>query len=61
MFSSNMGPLSKLVTSDTSWNCGLACVLCGIWYQWERIGYKRRVLKGECSGNIMHSCIKMEK
>jgi hypothetical protein len=31
------------------------------WYQWEGGGYKERVEEGECDGNIMYSCMKMEK
>jgi hypothetical protein len=33
----------------------------GGWYQWEGRGYKERVQEGECSGNIMYSCMKMKK
>jgi hypothetical protein len=29
--------------------------------QREGRGYKERVLEGECSANIMYSCMKMEK
>jgi hypothetical protein len=32
-----------------------------VWYQLERGGYKERVKEGEYSGNIMYSCMKMEK
>jgi hypothetical protein len=36
-------------------------VLSGDWYQWEGGGYKERVKEGEYNGNIMYSCMKMEK
>jgi hypothetical protein len=36
-------------------------VLSGGWYQWEWGGYKERVKEGQCGGNIMYSCMKMEK
>jgi hypothetical protein len=36
-------------------------VLTGGWYQWEGGGYKERVKEAKCSGNIMHSTVKMEK
>jgi hypothetical protein len=31
------------------------------WYQWEGRGYKEKVLEGEYGGNIIYSCMKMEK
>jgi hypothetical protein len=31
------------------------------WYQWERGGYKERMLEAKYDGNIMYSCMKMEK
>jgi hypothetical protein len=30
-------------------------------YQCEEVGYKESVREAECSGNIMHSYMKMEK
>jgi hypothetical protein len=36
-------------------------VSSGGWYQYEREGYKVRVKEAECSGNVMLSCMKMEK
>jgi hypothetical protein len=36
-------------------------VLLGGWYQWERGRYKKRAKVGECGGNTMYSCMKMEK
>jgi hypothetical protein len=36
-------------------------VLFGDWYQWEGEEYKERVKEAECSGNIMYSCMKIEK
>jgi hypothetical protein len=36
-------------------------VLPGGWYQWEGRRYKERVKEGEYDGNIMYSCMKMEK
>jgi hypothetical protein len=36
-------------------------VLSGGWYQWEGKRYKKKVKEGESSGNIMYSCMKMEK
>jgi hypothetical protein len=36
-------------------------VLSGSWYPWEEVGYKERVKEAEYSGNIMYSCMKMEK
>jgi hypothetical protein len=36
-------------------------VLFGGWYQWEGGGYKGRVKEGECGGNIMYSCMKIQK
>jgi hypothetical protein len=35
--------------------------LSGGWYQWEKGRYKKRMKEGECSGNIMYSCMKTEK
>jgi hypothetical protein len=40
-------------------NRKLKWFLSGVWYQWEKGGYKERVQEHE-HGNIMYSC-KMEK
>jgi hypothetical protein len=36
-------------------------LLSGGWYQWDGGGYKKRVKEDEYSGNIIYSCMKMEK
>jgi hypothetical protein len=36
-------------------------VLSEGWYQWEGGEYKERVKEGNCCGNILYSCMKMEK
>jgi biotin-(acetyl-CoA carboxylase) ligase len=36
-------------------------VLSESWHQWEGRGYKERMWEGDYSGNIMYSCLKMEK
>jgi hypothetical protein len=35
-------------------------VLSGGWYQWEGAD-KGKGAGGECSGNVMYSCVKMDK
>jgi hypothetical protein len=35
--------------------------LSGKWHQWDRREYRERVQEGECSENIMYSCMQMEK
>jgi hypothetical protein len=35
--------------------------LSGSWYQWDGEGGKERVKETECSGNIIYSCMELEK
>jgi hypothetical protein len=36
-------------------------ILSGGWYRWEGGEYQKRVKEGKYVGNIMYSCMKMEK
>jgi hypothetical protein len=53
--------LNDLSGSSVENRLGLKSRISGDWYQWDRGGHKRRGKKGEYSGSIMYSYMKIQQ